>query len=205
MKRTFLLCAAATTLALSACGAPEDDPAPTSTVTKEVIEENTTAAPSDPEDPSSERESEAASEPANESSATPSDDASPSEPEQPDLSEQTPEDFQALMVEEMRTNGNVGDTFTIDGQATELCVHGDGFGLNVVTAGANTSCEFASNLLDAATEDINPTQENIRDTMPQTLEVASPVTNQQYQMDCSTDARNLITCTGGDNAVVYMY
>ena len=205
MKRTFLLCAAATTLALSACGAPDDDPAPTSTVTKEVTEEDTSAASSESEDPSSERESEAASEPANESSAAPSDDASPSDPEQPDLSEQTPEDFQALMVEEMRTNGNVGDTFTIDGQATELCVHGDGFGLNVVTAGANTSCEFASNLLDAATEDINPTQENIRDTMPQTLEVASPVTNQQYQMDCSTDARNLITCTGGDNAVVYMY
>src|SRR5699024_5551743 len=189
MKRTFLLFAAATTLVLSACGAPDDDPAPTSTVTKEVPEEDTSAAPSDSEVPSSEPESE----PANESSAAPSDDASPSDPEQPDLSEQTPEDFQALMVEEMRTNGNVGDTFTIDGQATELCVHGDGFGLNVVTAGANTSCEFASNLLDAATEDINPTQEIFRDIMLQTLEVASPVTNQQYQIDCSTDARNLIT------------
>src|SRR5699024_672359 len=119
MKRTFLLFAAATTLVLSACGAPDDEPAATSTLTKEG-----------PEVPSSEPESEAASEPANESSAAPSDDASPSDPEQPDLSEQTPEGFQALMVEEMRTNGNVGDTFTIDGQATELCVHGDGFGLN---------------------------------------------------------------------------
>lgn len=211
MKRTLALFAASTALALGACGAPAEEEAPaTSTVTQEVTADETTAAPSASETNADNAtgESEAAEDsvsagnrsPAEEDGDTPSE-----EPEQPDPSEQSPEDFQALMAEEMRNKGQVGDTFTIDGQATELCVHGDGFGLNVVTAGANTSCDFASNLLEATTKDVDPTQQNIRDTMAQSVEVSSPVTNQSYMMDCSIDARALITCTGGDNAVVYMY
>lgn len=198
MKRIVALFAASTALALGACGAPADEEvAATSTVTQEVTADETTTAPSNTEgtDDNAGGESEIAEEDQN---------SSP-EPEQPDQAEQTPEDFRALMAEEMRNNGNVGDTFTIDGQPTELCIHGDGFGLNVVTTGANTSCDFASELLEAATTDLNPTEQSIRDTMPQAFEVTSPVTNQTYTMDCSTDARNLITCTGGDNAVVYMY
>lgn len=198
MKRIVALLATSSALALGACGAPADEEvAATSTVTQEVTADETTTAPSntDGADDNAGGESEIAEEDQN---------TSP-EPEQPDLAEQTPEDFQALMVEEMRNNGNVGDTFTIDGQPTELCIHGDGFGLNVVTTGANTSCGFASELLEAATTDLNPTEQSIRDTMPQVFEVTSPVTNQSYTMDCSTDARNLITCTGGDNAVIYMY
>ena len=198
MKRIVALLATSTALALGACGAPADEEvAATSTVTQEVTADETTTAPSntDGADDNAGGESEIAEEDQN---------TSP-EPEQPDLAEQTPEDFQALMVEEMRNNGNVGDTFTIDGQPTELCIHGDGFGLNVVTTGAKTSCGFASELLEAATTDLNPTEQSIRDTVPQIFEVTSPVTNQSYTMDCSTDARNLITCTGGDNAVVYMY
>lgn len=198
MKRIVALLTTSTALALGACGAPADeDVAATSTVTQEATADETTTAPSntDGTDNNAGGESEIAEEDQN---------TSP-EPEQPDLAEQTPEDFQALMVEELRNNGNVGDTFTIDGQPTELCIHGDGFGLNVVTTGANTSCGFASELLEAATTDLNPTEQSIRDTMPQVFEVTSPVTSQTYTMDCSTDARNLITCTGGDNAVVYMY
>ena len=99
----------------------------------------------------------------------------------------------------------MGDSVSLGGPPTEPGIHGDGCGLNVLTTGANTSCDFASELLEAATTDLNPTEQSIRDTMPQAFEVTSPVTNQTYTMDCSTDARNLITCTGGDNAVVYMY
>ncbi|PQM75090.1 hypothetical protein [Corynebacterium sp. J010B-136] len=211
MKRTLALFAASTALALGACGAPAEDEAPaTSTVTQEVTADETTAAPSASESNSdnSGGESEAAEDSASAGDSTPAEedgDTPSEEPEQPDPSEQSPEDFQALMAEEMRNNGQIGDTFTIDGQPTELCIHGDGFGLNVVTAGANTSCDFASNLLEATSQDLNPTGQNIRDIMPQSVEVSSPVTNQSYMMNCSTDARNLITCTGGDNAVVFMY
>lgn len=211
MKRTLALFAASTALALGACGAPAEDEAPaTSTVTQEVTADETTAAPSASETnaDNSGGESEAAEDSASAGNSTPAEEDSdtPSEePEQPDPSEQSPEDFQALMAEEMRNNGQIGDTFTIDGQPTELCIHGDGFGLNVVTAGANTSCDFASNLLEATNQDLNPTGQSIRDIMPQSVEVSSPVTNQSYMTNCSTDARNLITCTGGDNAVVFMY
>ena len=211
MNRTLALFAASTALALGACGAPAEEEAPaTSTVTQEVTADETTAAPSASESNADNAtgESEAAKDSVSAGNSSPAEeygDTTSEEPEQPDPSEQSPEDFQALMAEEMRNNGQVGDTFTIDGQATELCVHGDGFGLNVVTTGANTSCDFASELLEAATTDLNPTEQSIRDTMPQAFEVTSPVTNQTYTMDCSTDARNLITCTGGDNAVVYMY
>ncbi|WLP86523.1 hypothetical protein Q9G90_09335 [Corynebacterium stationis] len=210
MKRILALVAASTALVLGACGAPADEEvAATSTVTQEVTADETTTAPSNTEgtDDNAGGESEIAEDSASNSAGIPAEEdqnTSP-EPEQPDQAEQTPEDFRALMAEEMRNNGNVGDTFTIDGQPTELCIHGDGFGLNVVTTGANTSCGFASELLEAATTDLNPTEQSIRDTLPQAFEVTSPVTNQTYTMDCSTDARNLITCTGGDNAVVYMY
>ena len=210
MKRIVALFAASTALALGACGAPADEEvAATSTVTQEVTADETTTAPSNTDGTvdNAGGESEIAEDSASNSTGIPAeeDQNSSPEPEQPDQAELTPEDFRALMAEEMRNNGNVGDTFTIDGQPTELCIHGDGFGLNVVTTGANTSCDFASELLEAATTDLNPTEQSIRDTMPQAFEVTSPVTNQTYTMDCSTDARNLITCTGGDNAVVYMY
>src|SRR5699024_9927588 len=105
----------------------------------------------------------------------------------------------------MRINGNIGDPFVIDGQETELCVHGDGFGLNVVTAGGNTTCEFARDVMNSATAGLTPTGENLRGRRPTTARAASPVTNQSSGMDWSVDARKLITCTGGDNATVYMY
>ena len=219
MKRTFATFAAATALTLSACGAPaedeaaatSEDAAPTSTVTQVVTEEETEApAETDGSDDGAEGETEAAEGTATGGAGTPppEDGETPQEPEQPEQPEQpdqTLEEFQEVMAQEMVNNGNIGDTFTIDGQPTELCVHGDGYGLNVVTAGANTSCEFAKSVMTATTGDTDPTQDNVRNSMPQTVRAGSPATNMAYDMDCSVDHRNLITCVGGDNAVVYMY
>ena len=219
MKRTFATFAAATALTLSACGAPaedeaaatSEDAAPTSTVTQVVTEEESEApAETDGANDGAEGETEAAEGTATGGAGTPppEDGETPQEPEQPEQPEQpdqTLEEFQEVMAQEMVNNGNIGDTFTIDGQPTELCVHGDGYGLNVVTAGANTSCEFAKRVMTATTGDTDPTQDNVRNSMPQTVRAGSPATNQAYDMDCSVDHRNLITCVGGDNAVVYMY
>lgn len=219
MKRTFAIFAAATALTLSACGAPaedeaaatSEDAAPTSTVTQVVTEEESEApAETDGSDDSAEGETEAAEGTATGGAGTPppEDGETPQEPEQPEQPEQpdqTLEEFQKVMAQEMVNNGNIGDTFTIDGQPTELCVHGDGYGLNVVTAGANTSCEFAKSVMTATTGDTDPTKDNVRNSMPQTIRAGSPATNMAYDMDCSVDHRNLITCVGGNNAVVYMY
>lgn len=225
MKRTFAIFAAATALTLSACGAPAEDEAaatseeavPTSTVTQVVTEEETEApAETDGSDDGAEGETEDAEGTATGDAGTPPEDGEtppedgetpqePEQPEQPEQPDQTLEEFQEVMAQEMVNNGNIGDTFTIDGQPTELCVHGDGYGLNVVTAGANTSCEFAKSVMTATTGDTDPTQDNVRNSMPQTVRAGSPATNQAYDMDCSVDHRNLITCVGGDNAVVYMY
>ncbi|MEY8578040.1 hypothetical protein AALI21_07000 [Corynebacteriaceae bacterium 6-324] len=216
MKRTFATFAAATALTLSACGAPAEDEAAatsenaaeTTTVTQEVTEEATDSpTETDGSDDSADGETEAAegTAPSGDGTPPPPVGETPQEPEQPEQPDQSAEEFQNIMAEEMRNNGNIGDTFTIDGQPTELCVHGDGYGLNVVTAGANTSCEFAKNVMMATTGDTDPTQDNVRDSMPQTVKAGSPTTNRAYTMDCAADERNLITCVGGDNAVVYMY
>ncbi|AHI20190.1 hypothetical protein [Corynebacterium casei] len=216
MKRTFATFAAAAALTLGACGAPADDEAAatsenaaeTTTVTQEVTEEATDSpTETDGSDDSADGVTEAAegTAPSGDGTPPPPDGETPQEPEQPEQPDQSAEEFQNIMAEEMRNNGNIGDTFTIDGQPTELCVHDDGYGLNVVTAGANTSCEFAKNVMMATTGDTDPTQDNVRDSMPQTVKAGSPTTNRAYTMDCAADERNLITCVGGDNAVVYMY
>src|SRR5699024_3009629 len=127
------------------------------------------------------------------------------EPGSSEAPSQAPDEFEAAMAEQMRINGNIGDPFVIDGQETELCVHGAGFGLNVVTAGGNTTLEVARDVMNSATDGLNPTGANARDRLPTTVRAASPVTNKAYDMNCSVDERKLITCTGGDNATVYMY
>ena len=202
MKRTFATFAAGTALALGACGAPaEDEAAATSTVTQHVTAEATTEAPEtqSPGDAPADTEATDTETPPAEETQT------PDEPEQPEQPEQTLEEFQQVMHQEMVNNGNIGDTFTIDGQPTELCVHGDGYGLNVVTAGENTTCDFARSVMNAATAGLNPTGQNVRDSLPASVHAGSPATGEAYDMQCTNDERNLITCTGGSNAVVYMY
>lgn len=204
MKRTFATFAAVTALTLGACSAPaEDEAAATSTVTQHVTAEATTEAPEtqSPGDAPADTEAEAT-----DTETPPAEETqTPDKPEQPEQPEQTLEEFQQVMHQEMVNNGNIGDTFTIDGQPTELCVHGDGYGLNMVTAGANTTCDFARNVMNAATAGLNPTGQNVRDSLPASIHAGSPATGEAYDMQCANDERNLITCTGGNNAVVYMY
>lgn len=114
-------------------------------------------------------------------------------------------EFQQRMYEEMLVHHEIGGTFTINGTPTTLCTYGDGYGLNVITAGANTSCDFAREVSHALTVSLNPTGDNVRTLLPRTVTATSPVTGQSYTMSCSNDVNNLVTCTGGNNATVYMY
>lgn len=218
MKRTCALAATSAAFVLVACGAPTEDeaaatsenPQETTTITQaassEASAKPSTSATATNTSATSAAESETAAASQATTTAAASEGASASaEPGSSEAPSQAPDDFEAAMAEQMRINGNIGDPFVIDGQETTLCVHGDGFGLNVVTAGGNTTCEFARDVMNSATAGLNPTGDNVRDRMPTTVRAASPVTNQAYDMDCSVDERKLITCTGGDNATVYMY
>ncbi len=63
-----------------------------------------------------------------------------------------------------------------------------------------TSCEFAEEVRKAYAEAAG----GGRGSAPASVVAASPITGQTYTMNCSERDR-LVTCTGGNNAVVYVY
>lgn len=99
----------------------------------------------------------------------------------------------------------IGEKVDVDGEAAEVCVYGDGFGINTVAAGTNTSCEFARATLDALTGALNPTTENVRDTLPRSVTVHSPVTGADYELESALNQEKIVSCRGGNNASVHMY
>jgi DNA-binding helix-hairpin-helix protein with protein kinase domain len=66
---------------------------------------------------------------------------------------------------------------------------------HAATGSTLTSCPFAVNVADA----VNGS--SLR--FPATLQVFSPVTQQNYDMQCAVE--QVLTCRGGDDAVVYVY
>lgn len=105
----------------------------------------------------------------------------------------------------MMKNFTIGETVTISGAPAEICLRGNGYGIGMLAAGPNTSCEFAKAVMSEQIKDRNATDDDIRNSLRSPVDVTSPVTNEMYAMNCSTDADRLITCTGGDNASVFMY
>lgn len=98
-----------------------------------------------------------------------------------------------------------GAVTTIDGHSATVCINGDGFGLNVVAAGDNTSCDFAREVMRTLTDGLNATYDSVLQRIPQTITAISPVTGQSYQMDCTQPDPTYLVCTGGAGAAVYMY
>ncbi len=77
------------------------------------------------------------------------------------------------------------------------CAGGANAGRRAATGNDVTSCEFALNVRDAwvasGSDGSSPTK----------LQVNSPVTKKNYTMTCSGDP--LVTCRGGNGALVYLY
>lgn len=109
------------------------------------------------------------------------------------------------IYEQLKKNPSIGSPITINGQQATVCVYGDGYGLHLVAAGQNTSCEFAKAVMGAQIADIKAAMVNVRDHLKSPIDVMSPVTGERYTMQCSNAPSKLITCTGGNNATVYMY
>lgn len=67
---------------------------------------------------------------------------------------------------------------------------------NSATGSAVTSCEFAE---EVRYQYVSQSQRRT----PVTVSAVSPVTNTRYSMSCS--GQTVVTCTGGNNAIVYVY
>src|SRR5699024_4690615 len=148
MKRTCALAATSAAFVLVAWGAPTEDeaaatsenPQETTTITQaassEASAKPSTSATATNTSATSAAESETAAASQATTTAAASEGASASpEPSNSAAPSQAPDDFEAAMAEKMRINGNIGETFVIEGQETKKFVQGDIFGLNVVTAG----------------------------------------------------------------------
>ncbi|MBF6218565.1 protein kinase [Nocardia abscessus] len=70
------------------------------------------------------------------------------------------------------------------------------------TGTAMTSCAFAEEVRKAYAE-LGTSQNSARDA-PRTVVATSPVTGRAYTMNCRTEGL-VVTCSGGENAVVYVY
>lgn len=105
----------------------------------------------------------------------------------------------------LMTNPQPGTPVVIDGMQATTCIYGDGYGLHLVAAGPNTSCEFAKAVMGAQTSDLNASRQNVRDYLKPEVSVTSPVTGEEYTMRCVAEPTKLIRCTGGNDATVILY
>lgn len=129
--------------------------------------------------------------------------------QQPEAQQQSQQAYSGSQKDQLnkilRENYNPGDQVTINGGPATLCMRGDGYGTNMLAAGPNTSCDFAKAVMSKQISQRNATYDDIRNSLSPSISVKSPVTNENYTMQCSVDADKLITCAGGNNASVFMY
>ncbi|MBP2333793.1 hypothetical protein [Corynebacterium freneyi] len=89
--------------------------------------------------------------------------------------------------------------WTAPGDWTKCGGSGDPGDLNLYYAGTSvTSCPFTKAVRDALVEHYLDTGE-----LDGAIKAYSPVTRQSYDMNCSDDG-DVVTCRGGDNAVVHV-
>ncbi|MEJ6014185.1 hypothetical protein WG936_10100 [Corynebacterium sp. H127] len=126
-------------------------------------------------------------------------------PPPPPPQQASPSNFQQEMAAKLQQSMHPGDPIEIYGNNMTLCTQGDGYGIHMLAAGENTSCEFALALMGAQIAGLNATDDNVREHLQPSVAVTSPVTNQPYTMTCGTDANKVITCSGGNDALVVLY
>ena len=98
-----------------------------------------------------------------------------------------------------------GQAIKLGDRDASLCQMGDGYGIHGLAAGPNTSCEFAAEVFSGLMAKNTSPRDNVRGYTPNTIHAHSPVTHKDYDMECVTGQDNLITCSGGIGAAVYMF
>ncbi|MFP7365544.1 hypothetical protein SFC07_07205 [Corynebacterium callunae] len=99
----------------------------------------------------------------------------------------------------------VGDNVDLEVSRATVCINGDGFGTNVWAAGPHTSCELVSSTYEVLTANFNATEDDLRDFLPMSIWVYSPVTQVTYDMSCRNESAEVSVCRGANNAEVYFY
>lgn len=100
---------------------------------------------------------------------------------------------------EKQINGAKVDVF---GTPATVCQTGDGYNITYILAGPNTSCDFARSTAGHLMGLTISSLEDLRGYVPPQISVTSPVTHQSYDLACKTDEREIIRCTGGNNAEI---
>lgn len=113
----------------------------------------------------------------------------------------SPGEFDALL----HANPHKGDSVHLGGQDYEVCAYGDGYGMYLVLAGANTSCDFALNLFKSQTSGLNASKDPIRRNFKSNLPVTSPVTGEKYDVSCRLENNNALACEGGEGASIVLF
>lgn len=113
-------------------------------------------------------------------------------------------DIGQAMRDIIYSNPSPGTTFTAGGEEMTVCVYGDGYGTNLVVAGPNTSCEFATEVFHQQTDGLNATADNVRDNLKPNIQATSPATGQTYDVSCGTQADGVVECSGGNDARIYI-
>jgi len=112
-------------------------------------------------------------------------------------------DIGQAMRDIIYSNSSPGTTFT-GGEEMTVCVYGDGYRTNLVVAGPNTSCEFATEVFHQQTDGLNATADNIRDNLKPNIQATSPATGQTYDVSCGTQGDGVVACSGGNDARIYI-
>ena len=104
--------------------------------------------------------------------------------------------------EQLPANQINGAKVDVFGTPATVCQTGDGYNITYVLAGPNTSCDFARSTAGRLMGLTISSQEDLRGYVPPQISVTSPVTHQTYNLACKTDDREIIRCTGGNNAEI---
>lgn len=96
-----------------------------------------------------------------------------------------------------------GFPVSVEGRAATMCTMGNGYGIGFIMSGnGQTSCEFANAVGAALIAQAGQPSASLRSMLPMTVTATSPATNEAYDMSCTTQARGLIVCSGGNSAEV---
>ena len=78
------------------------------------------------------------------------------------------------MTAEIYNNPSPGSTFTAAGEQATTCIYGDGYGLNLIAAGPNTSCDFAKAVFNQQPRGLTPRRTISATTCSQTSRPRAP-------------------------------
>src|SRR5699024_650760 len=99
---------------------------------------------------------------------------------------------------------NRGDALQLDDREATLCMMGNGYGVHGLAVGPNTSCEFGGALFAQLIDAHSPSDYTLN-PIPATVNAHSPVTDQYYDVECVIGQDDLLTCSGGGGAEVYLF